>query len=513
MKLLPPTSSEFASAKAALKAAMTSAVPDLMAKSGSLISELIVRPMAYLFSAISTSLSSFLTQTSAVYLLTSTATDSEAADSIASNYFITRKEAAPATGVLTLTMASPSIVLKKGSIFVVGDVKLSTDVDYVATNSDITLASEVVKLPVFVSVDGTGAVSYRANVPVSAPYGSEIPAGTKASAGFITTSITDIVVTSSVTGGRGVETDAELMRRCGQATANAGIGTVYGVRRLVQSSPFNVLDAVVAAGEDELAERGRYNTTNINPGGFVDCYVKTANQAVTDIVTIDVSQASSENAGYYEYSATVSGGPAAGALRIAKIYTEHGEVNDFQTEFSNSQAAPRLSSSQVMSVRFTSPYGDIKSAVCHIEKLPHISELQGFITGEGNRFIGQDIQVRSAVPVSVSLQFSVGSDATDEDIENVKAAIADHINSKAVGDCSINFSDLQSVCAATTGYSGLRVPCQITFSSYLKTGNRQVECFDCGEASISGSSSQQWPAAISFLSTTTYSIRVDNKSW
>ena len=84
---------------------------------------------------------------------------------------------------------------------------------------------------------------------------------------------------SAITGGTEQETDAELMARCRYNTADAGIGSYNGLWRKLQKAPVNVSGLSVVAGEDPGVLRARWNNLSINPGGVIDCYVRTQAQS------------------------------------------------------------------------------------------------------------------------------------------------------------------------------------------------------------------------------------------
>ena len=514
-ELKTPAQSFFKESEEAIREVLSSGMPALISKAGSAVRELVVRPLAYIYTSVVTTIQSMLEEKSAAALSTSTATDTEEADAIASNYFTFRNPSIPASGVVTFEFLSPVLSIPKETRMQADGVELSISTGYVVSTTELDPSDPTVQfVKAYKGIADDGTVIYTASIPVTAEVGAEIGTGTAVEVNQLVDYVSSAWISSPVTGGRGVETDAELLARCAETTANAGIGSVYGVSRMVKSSPYAVLDVNVEYGESELLGRGRYNTTNINPGGFVDCYVKTANQIPVETIQADSDWISiaDPGSGKYVYRISMPSTAAPGALSVRRVLAAGDVIPSFTVSFLSSDGSSpdsaRLSASQRMEIEFESARSDLTDIRVEVEALPRIAELSAFVKEEQNSFIGQDILVKGAVPVSVSMQFSAKV-ASEEQVDAIKDHIVSCINRKRIGDCTINFSDLCKSCAAELPGVELRLPCGITFVTTTKSGNKMSTTSETGIATLEAGGNDQWPAGISYLSTAKGNIRVE----
>ena len=125
---IEPTQRSFNSAEATATDVISQSSPGLITKAGSIIRELIIRPISYLTAWANDNLLDKLATTSVMYLQTSQATDNPVADMVASNYFVTRRQGTNARGILTLTLSQPVLRLARGSQFTVGGATMITQV-------------------------------------------------------------------------------------------------------------------------------------------------------------------------------------------------------------------------------------------------------------------------------------------------------------------------------------------------------------------------------------------------
>ena len=86
---------------------------NLLTKAGSVVYELIVRPFAYLLAWFNSNITEYMSKYSVSYLMTSSATDTEYADIIASNYFTSRRIGDKARGTVTALLSKPLLQLPK----------------------------------------------------------------------------------------------------------------------------------------------------------------------------------------------------------------------------------------------------------------------------------------------------------------------------------------------------------------------------------------------------------------
>lgn len=468
---IEPTKTSFNAAEQVAIDAVMQTAPTLLTKTGSVIRELIIRPIAYLLSWASGNVDNSLNKYSVAYLKTSQLTVNPVADLVASNYFVERKQATPSKGVITLTLETSALTIASGARFTVAGVQVCT------TKQCIIMAST----SSYTDTDTTAYIqaiplgnNYMANIPVEAvnPGKIEIPVGSDVVLNFSCPYFVAADLTSPITGGSGTETDAELMSRCEYNTAAAGIGSYYGIKKKMSKAPVNVFGLSVIAGEDKPLFRSRYNSVNINPGGYVDCHVKTSNQAVTESYQVPMASSGST------YTCTINSSICPGFIRVASVFAGGVNQSVFNVAYgttdplTNADGA-RLSVSQTATVTFTSNASISGStADIYMTHMPGLDQLQEYVDQDTEHFIGQDIKVKAAVPVSLHVGCTVHSanTLTDDELTGIRQAIVDYINDMEVGTGIINFSDIRAAVLVSFPSVDLRLPCVIQGDLMTKDG-------------------------------------------
>lgn len=523
-----PTQTEFDNAEQAALDIMSTRYPSFLTKAGSVVRELLIRPFAYLYSWFTSNMEDTMYKSSMVYLSQSQATENERADLIASNYFVERLAGTRSRGAVTVTMSVPMLDLSAGAVFTAGGVTLMTERRTIATGSAYRLANDIQYVPVYPYADGASTAYYAVIPVVAAETGRiELPAGLPVELGFgnsiIDTETNPPTLTSPVTGGRDTETDAELMARARYNTAESGIGSYYGILKKLKKAPVQVLSLALQAGEDMPIYRARYNSVNINPGGMIDCYVKLQNQASVDTMTAsaveDVTQGG-ETVGVATFYDTAHAG-LYGLLKltvdgedILNVGTRSYTVNvSFITHDPMlTDRGARLGSQQVMKVSCEALAGVSASSVhAVVAYLPGLYQLQQFMDQDENRFIGQDVQVKAAVPVAVGVACALKYQGTadEETLAAIKQAIADRINNYAVGTKVLNFSDIRDAVAASVQGAELRLPCTMSASTMLPDGSMDTVSSTSGLLNISSPVSKAyWEASTCYFSAVTDNIRL-----
>lgn len=506
--LIEPTQRSFQNAETTASDVLTQASPNLLTKTGSVIRELIIRPVAYLMSWLNDNYQNTLEKSSVAYLKTSQETVNPTADLVASNYFVTRLAGTSARGILTLTLTQPVLRIGKGSPFTVGGASMVTPDQYFITNSSTSGTSSdftyVKSIPY--------GDRWIANISVvsTEPGQLELPAGSEVSIGFSSSIIMEAELTSPVTGGSDVETDAELMKRAEYNTAESGIGSFYGLQKKFAKAPVAVLGLSAVAGEDEPLFRARYNNVNINPGGIVDCYVKTAKQPTTDS---------------FQVSCTGTGGKLSGVvpadciLYVDSVIVGGQALTEFDVSFQSwdinvSEEGARLSIMQktVISFQLESTSATSADATVFCTYLPGIRALQDYIDSDEEHYLGMDTAVKAAVPVELTFHCGYKSSSMlDADrVELLRSTIENYINNIQVGTRTVNFSDIREVCASAVPEADLRLPCVMTAKAYTKNGGVDTFHSNTGILDISDQANQDfWDFRECFFSICFDNIKVE----
>ena len=488
---ITPTKTEFKNAEQVAVDVITQSYPNIVTKTGSVLRELIIRPASYLMSWLTANISNDIRQYSVSYLKTSQLTDNPIADMVASNYFVIRQEGTRAKGVVTLELELSTLRIAAGALFNVGGVQMCTAKQYLITASPLP-DTETIGYIKAIPYGG----NYIANVPVVAVAVGEVevPVGSPVTLGFGCTTLVSAELTSPVTGGSGVETDAQLMQRAEYNTAAAGIGSYYGIKKKMTKAPIDVPGLSVIAGEDAPLFRARNNSVGINPGGYVDCHAKTANQisvgTIVDhpltIQSFNVKQPDGTYVTVNKGVINLEPNDFAGLIRVTSVLVD-GIVRDkwevdYGTDDINSTVeGARLSASQTARVilplenngNTNTPITATSNTAVTVEYMPGIDILQDYMDNDNEHFIGQDIRIKAAVPVSVGVTCSLycPRELGEDELDGLRQAIVDYINTTEVGKGKLNFSDIREACLKSYPDVTLRLPCVMTASVCLRDGN------------------------------------------
>lgn len=474
-----PTNAAFTAAEQTAIDVLSTEYEGMQTKAGSVIRELLIRPFAYLYAWCRTNLYAYRAESTVQYLQTSQRTDNEIADAIASNYFVTRRQGTHSHGAITMTVSTPALQLPAGASFAANGLQLVTPYRTIAMIGQETgLRGDTW----YASLIPVGSY-YSASIPVETTVDGdiEIDAGTPVTVGFAYTGLVSAELTSPITGGSGTETDAQLMRRAEYNTAASGVGSWYGIRRLLNDSPVNVMDFGLLAGEDKLLYRARYNTVNINPGGYADVYIKTQRQAA--LGELHASMTITEVAQDYVIGQAVFTQTSAvsGVINVQQIVVAGTVVNDYTVVYGSSDPdvsadGARLGVHQTITATFRTTASAGSSVTAYVRYMPGVADMQVYFNQDRNSFIGQDVAVKSAVPVMVHLDcIAKGAEPiTDDQMALLKSTLYDAVDAIPVGAGIINFSDLKKAAAAALPSIELRLPCTLSAEIPLPQGGNDA---------------------------------------
>jgi hypothetical protein len=174
----------------------------------------------------------------------------------------------------------------------------------------------------------------------------------------------------------------------------------------------------------------------------------------------------------------------------------------------------RLSVYQTTSITFTTETEttSISDIAVTIMYMPGISAVQTYMDGSQNKFVGQSLMVKAAVPIVMTMACKLEYDGVPDDdvLAGIRRCIADRVNAYRVGAAAVNFSDLQKAVRTTYPKAELRIPCSMTGSLTLRDGSA------VGLYSTSGvldakypTLSTDWNPAICFYSLIAENIRLE----
>lgn len=514
-----PSQTEYSSNEQVMLDIMSTAYPTLITKMGSVIRELVIRPVAYLYAWLTANMNNNRKTSNVAYLQTSQAAKNDVADAVASNYFVKRRQGTRSKGVVTLTINTELLQIPKGAMFVIDGTPVYTEYRTMAVDSS---TSGLVNDVMYAILIPYGSY-YMVNIPVVAaePGKVEISPGATVTVGFGSTNIVNVELTSAITGGSDTETDAELMERAAYNTAESGIGSYYGIKKKLNNAPVTIFDLGLIAGEDLPMYRARYNSVNINPGGFIDCYIKTQNQyAVNAIATTAVYQAATD-----DFLITLHDSNTAGLYGIKSIILDNSAdttnddivINNYTVSFGTASTSgtwqgSRLGVDQTTLITFEAEGTSDVPAVVYVYYMPGISIVQSYMNTSSNKFIGQDTKIKAAVPVTVHIScvLDCAKTLSDDVLENIKQAMADCVNAHKVGTTVLNFSTLVETCRRVTSDAVLKLPCVISADIFTRTGGIDTFYSNTGILDISNPVNQNyWDPTVCYFSLIPSNIRLD----
>ena len=465
-----PTQAQFQSAQTTLQQMLNTYAPDIDVRKASVVRQLVIRPLAYLFAQIQRYIKDRVKQSSIMYLLTSDKVQNQTADLVASNYFVQRLQSGYASGVLTAKCSTSSVTIPRDTLFSVDGISFFCPKAVIASTNPQEDTNAVNYVKMF-SIDNY----YYCNIPIRAvqPGFVQIPSGVLAATNsYIGGIVQDgLSVTSPITGGSSTQTDAQMMRRCIKK-CGAAVGTQNAIWTRLQQSPVNVISCKAIGSADAGCFRARYNNLAIPRGGVVDVYVKTQNQP--SVKTIDI-QVATQGTAFQINPAQYT--DIKGFIRIRSIKSSAATLPDYSIQYQTtsddlSAQGARLSGYQKATILFKSAISAGTTLKLDIQYIPGIAQVQTYMDNQDIAFLGQSTLVKSAVPVALKIHCSVQSpQAIDKDtLVAMRQSIAKLVCAYEVGTYKLNMTDIAEAFHASYPDAILKLPYNIQVIMPTKNG-------------------------------------------
>lgn len=514
---IEPQQSDYSDVEQSVLDIMSTKYPSLVTKAGSVIRELIVRPVSYVYSWVMTNMRSARKESSIGYLMTSQLTENEVADDMASNFFVTRRDGTRSKGKLSLILDRPYILIPAMSAFHIGDAVLYNEMQISAIDDEYREVDGTLYVPVV----PIGNDEYMITIPVVASTTGpvDIPRGAELETGLVRP-MTGGFLASDVTGGSERETDAEMMRRASYSTAQSGIGSVYGIKMRLAQAPISVLDMSVLS-EHQSKDAGTWNNTAaVKAGGSVDCYVKTDNSMEVDNITFPTIVYAESVTEHVIRIGTELAPAIAGLYAISDVFANGSRIRDFSVAFESADgdtaadaSAARLSDRQVAVLSFNTDEAvtELNLTITALYA-DGIRQLQLYMDSDVNKFIGQHVMIKAAVPVALSIDCVVDTDTRLDDtvLQSIREVIARTVCGMPVGRRHVNFSDLREAVASVLPDVKLRLPCTISADIPLRNGKTTAMCATSGLLEIPDTQEGgMWDPAVYYFSLLTTNVRLE----
>ena len=508
MNLDKPTQNQFQQAQAVLQDILNDYDSTLDTKKASAVRQLVIRPYAYIYAQIDKYISNRLQQSSIAYLLTSNETQNTTADLVASNYFVSRRQSKYARGIVTAKSTMSSIRVSKNTTFIID-------------GNPFIVQKTVLGMPQ--PLDDTNQINYIktiqlgsfyvCNIPVRAQNSGllQIPQGVQVTSPSYIAGVQEFMLTSPVTGGAQDQTDAAMMRRCIKK-CGASVGTQNAIWTRLQQAPIQVISCKSQGSNQAGCFRARYNNLDIPVGGIVDTYVKTQNQAsYTDLILTATNNQLVIDSKKYP---TVSGFIRIAGVKIQdqnSTATQPSYTVQYTTESNKSSQGARLSQYQKAIITFSQSMAG-KTARVSVMYMPGLAEIQDYINSQDVSFIGQDILVKAAVPVTLIIEGSIQSSTqiSEQTLRQMRQYIASYINTYQVGTSKLNMDDVARGFRYAYPDANLKLPYNIQVLVPMTNGGYYTFNDNTGVVDLTFRNGLYfWNTATYFFSTTAEQLKLN----
>lgn len=403
-----------------------------------------------------------LQQMQAIANGTVTITD-EQMDSLASNYFITRKQNVPATGDVSFIVQSlTTYTIPQGYVIRYGDSSYVTEQVFIVyppntLGVDFTDGTSVRLETIFDTSTGYG---YRFTLPFvcqqSGAAGVRIPGDVfTADVGF--TGLGRIEAAESFAGGTALETNAQMASRVMDGITVKTLGGGQDQIDVLAASIYPNMETSSVGVESTMQTRGRINPFGINTGGKLDVYAKCgavsqATRVVSAVVTnvgtreVTLTLTREQAAGAYSYAPVgltgVSG--MTGGIAVVSTSFAQASLTGFNPEMQSQDLRGSANVTVTVVITDTRQKPDLSYMVpittlgeplvdtygVVVEFMPGILELADAFYADATRPPGIDVLVKAGAPCSVSMSISASRppDYNGPSASDLSAQIAFAVN-------------------------------------------------------------------------------------
>lgn len=463
MELRIPDKGLYSSTLARIKDIFTTTLPGISTAVGSVVYELIVRPISIVYANVIDNINKDIRETSLMALKMSSNTQIGDADHILSNYFITRNESREPAGTLMIYATSPVTRVPSRSVFSLAGVSVTTPIDVVGIYPDIEGYTDTDEVS-YVKAVKIGDY-YCFPVPVTSDnMDAIIPVGTPAEVVSNINGVDSATLTSAIEGGSSGETDAEMIERARTAVCSWHGGS-QAVHKLLSESGIPVYSSMSFDSADPEMSRVSGSPVLIGTGGMIDTYVKTSQYPSSCLLELPlVGETYTDITNYIP----------SGCIAITSVVdADTGISADFDIIWGSSTKhltarGARFSVYQTASINVPMSgryaiYGTY---------MPSIHALQEYVDRPDVRMLGSSIIIKAAIPTMVRV--TAKCSVSEHSIEDIKNIIKQYINTRSVGESELNMADAQEMLSNSLPGAYLLNPVSMQTSSYTYKGNSSI---------------------------------------
>lgn len=379
-----------------------------------------------------------------------TLADDDAVDHILSNFNVTRKSGAYATGNITLVFSKNiSYIIPIGYSFICNGISFITTQSYAvySTNSTVVDSDSLILVA---TKDG----GYCCSVAVTAEETGSAGCIKKNSDFEIVTPMSSLVrayATDDFTGGSDTETNSVMLNRFRAGLATPCWGNRYNIESLIRSETSHITDiAVIGCGDVEMT-RDQSTLFPVSLGGKTDIYVKTAPYSTTVTVKLKATLQSIEGR-VYTWTVIIPASSLPGFWSVNSISnleadgtivseenlsTDESAISTDDCYFSVYQSRLVTFTTEPVSTElYQSVEFDVSLLGC-----PYIDEIHDIVTTDYLKPIASGVVVRSPMPCEVYATVHLNTELSDEAQLAIQQSVAAYINNTGF-DCVLLVSDL-----------------------------------------------------------------------
>ena len=442
MKLSTPNQDKYKNKITLIQDLLREAFPSVSRSVGSVVYELLIRPIAVIYSSLEDAMHNIITDNSIKTLSTSSNTVPGVADTILSNYFITRNTGSKAASVLTVYSEKEFTKIPKGSVFTVDGVSLTSTETVCGVYPDARAytSSDTIS---YVNAFKEGDL-YCFNIQVQSVSNTlkVVPSGVAVDVSVYIPGVQYAILCSPLEGGSEYETDASMVDRARDMVCSWHGGS-QAINKILKTSGLPVHSSSSFSADDPEMLRASGSPVYIGTRGMVDTYVKTCTYPLSGSDTLSYSELSQAHKSL-----------PYGVLSIDSVVDSSGQPVDFSVSWGSSDSAispdgARLSVYQTIRINVSNSYKDSKVRVSYTY-MPYIKELQDYIDRPDVKLMGVGILIKAAIPAIVTIRGSVN--LNNSTLEDIKESVKTYINNKKVGETYINVAEINDY--IRSGYPG-----------------------------------------------------------
>jgi len=388
--------------------------------------------------------------------------DDDTVDSVASNFLVTRRAGALATGHVTVIIsAATSVTIAAGTVFSAQGQAFVTTTSFASRTAAAAITTATDRL--LTALDN-GTYAFVIDVTASeAGSAARLVKDTQLEPGVAIPYFVEAYATEDFSGGQDEETNAELLARLvSGVSARAFSGRVHMSAALRAREDFSgiVADSIVGFGDVEMLRDAHTIFPGSVGGGRVDWYVRTQERPSRVLLTKTATLVATDAAtgkGIWQFSLGRDDAPGfydcvsivkSGASAVSGTYQVMAETGGYDlTALDNDGFLPDIASAdeaaysrfQTRVIRFldtdTSITGltagaSTQSYAVTVRAMPLVAELQDYASSRGTRNYGGDVLVKAPVPCFLSLSFrlELPPGAAEPDTDAIKTALARAVN-------------------------------------------------------------------------------------